>query len=732
MFKGSKQSYLNVANCVLNSYAQVFFSKNRFFAIILILVTFFDLYAGIAGLAAVIIANLTAIIMGMNRQKVISGAYGFNALMVGLGIGIYYQPSVEFYIILIFISILTFMITISLEGIIGKYGLPYLSIPFLFGIWMVIIATKGYSALEVSERGIYYLNDMYAIGGATMVNLYEWFNNLNFPEALRIYFKSLSAILFQYHMFAGILLAIGLVYYSRIAFLMSLIGFFSAYYFYLVIGANISELSYSYIGFNYILTSIAVGGFFVVPSRRAVIWVILLTPLVAITLSSTSVLLANFQLSAFSLPFNIIVILFLYVLKFRERNFDKIAIVAVQQNSPELHAYSNYSYMKRFGILPLFSMKLPFWGEWKITQAHNGEITHKDKWRHAWDFEIFDDEGNSYEGNGVYSEQYYCFNKPVVAPGDGIVEEVRSGIEDNFIGNIDIDNNWGNSVVIKHAEHFYTQVSHLKKDSIKVVPGQTVKQGEIIGHSGNSGRSPYPHLHMQFQATPTIGSNTIDYPFSSLIIRDDKSYSFRTACKPENNIIVSNAVPNDTLKYAFNFTPGAEIKFETEENGLKKEHIWSVESDIYNNTSIACNITGDTAWFKSIGDVFYFTYYKGGANSLLYYFYLSSFKLTMAYYNNMEIHDSYPLNVFPDKKLLVLQDFAIPFYKFLRADYSVKYSKMEELVNENRVTLRSQANFGMGKLTVRKLDFTLIAGNKGIAKFTINENEKSIIASRKF
>jgi len=46
-------------------------------------VTFSYLYAGIAGLAAVLVANLTAVIMGMNREKVISGAYGFNALMVG-------------------------------------------------------------------------------------------------------------------------------------------------------------------------------------------------------------------------------------------------------------------------------------------------------------------------------------------------------------------------------------------------------------------------------------------------------------------------------------------------------------------------------------------------------------------------------------------------------------------------------------------------------------------------
>jgi urea transporter len=729
----SKPSFQNIASCVLNSYAQVFFSKNRFFAVILIVVTFFDIYTGIAGLAAVIIANLMATIMGMNRQKIIGGAYGFNALMVGLGIGMYYEPGVEFYMILFFISMLTLMITISLEGVIGKYGLPYLSIPFLFGIWFVIIASKGYSALEVSERGIYNLNDMYAIGGMNMVNLYEWFNNLNIPEPIRIYFKSLSAIFFQYHMFAGMLIAIGLIYYSRIAFLMSLIGFFSAYYFYLIIGANISELSYSYIGFNYILSAIAVGGFFIVPSRRAVIWVILLTPLVAITLSATSTLFSHFQLSVFSLPFNLIVILFLYVLKFREINFDKITVVTVQLDSPELHAYSNNSYMKRFGTLPLFSMKLPFWGEWKVTQAHNGKITHKDNWRHAWDFEIFDEDGKSFEGTGDYPEHYYCYNKPVVAPADGIVEAVISSVADNIVGNIDIDNNWGNSIVIKHAEQFYSQISHLKTNSTKVVVGQAIKQGEVIASCGNSGRSPYPHLHMQFQATPMIGSNTIDYPFSSLIMHDTASYSFKTASKPNNNAVVSNLIPNKTLEDAFHFIPGAEIKFETDSSiNLKKQHLWVVESDIYNNTCIVCKDTGDKAWYNSIGDVFYFTYYKGNLNSLLYYFYLSSFKLALAFYNKMEIHDAYPLNVFPDKKLLTLQDFAIPFYKFLNAKYRISYFKKEELISETNIILNSNANFGIGKITVRELDFTLKIGKKGIDKLIITEGENTINATRSY
>ena len=730
MVKVTRQFFTDFYTSILNSYAQVFFSVNKVFAAILIIVSFFDVYAGIAGLLAVILSNGIAMVLGMRRQTIISGAYGFNALLVGLGIGIYYQPGVEFYLILFFISLFTLLVTISLEGVIGKYGLPYLSLPFLVGIWVVVIALRGYSELEMSERGVYNLNDMFAIGGMTMVNVYEWFNNLAIPEPIRIYFKSLSAILFQYHIFAGILLSIGLIYYSRIAFLLSIIGFFSAYYFYLFIGASISELSYSYIGFNYILTAIAIGGYFIVPSKRSVIWVVILTPIVAIVLSSTAVLFATFQLSIFSLPFNIVVILFLYALKLRETNFNEIVTVNQQLNSPELHAYSNYSFLKRFSLLPVFSMKLPLWGSWNVTQAYDGEITHKDNWKYAWDFEIFDDEGKSYGKGGDSPEDYYCYNKPVVAPSDGTIVEIDSDIFDNQIGKVDLENNWGNSIVIKHADHFYCQLSHLKKDSIQVTVGQTVKQGELMAYVGNSGRSPYPHLHMQFQSNPSIGSETIDYPFSSLVIDRSNEIMFETVSRPLKGDNVSNLLVDDILVDAFSFTPGSELVFEVERSGRKIETSWVSETNISNSSYLLCKDTGDKLWFNSIGDVYYSTYYEGGRSSLLYYFYLSTFKLAMADKKSIIVHDSYPLNIFPNKILLTLQDFAIPFFKFLSADFKASFVSNNKSQNKDKRFIESYARFSIGNTEIEKNDFLITIGEVGIEKIEVS-GKNNITATRK-
>ncbi len=714
---------------IINSYTQVFFSKNIVFAIILFIVTFFDLYAGLAGLLAVIFTNLAATIIGLNTEKVREGVYGFNSLLVGLGIGIYYQPGVEFYIVLFFISLLTLFFSVGLEGVLGKYGLPFLSIPFLFGIWMVIIASTGYSALDISERGIYNLNDMYAIGGFAMVNLYDWFNNLQVPESLRIYFKSLSAILFQYHMFAGLLIAIGLLFYSRIAFLLSLIGFYAAYYFYQFIGADISELSYSYIGFNYILTAIAAGGFFIVPSRYSILSVVILTPLVAITLSSTAYLFSFVHLSVFSLPFNIVVILFLYVIKFRERNIERLAPVTFQQYSPEKHAYSQKNYMLRFGNLPWIAMKLPFWGEWKVTQAHNGEYTHKGDWKHAWDFEIADEEGKVYDGTGTTLKDYYCYNKPVASPADGIIETVEDGIDDNLIGDMNLEKNWGNSVVIEHAEKLYSQISHLKKDSITVAVGQPVKQGEVIGYCGNSGRSPIPHIHFQFQEAPSIGSKTVDYPVSSYFIQKDNKHTFKTSDKPVLDEKVSNIQNNELVQNAYHFVPGETIRFETNEQGKEDQHEWEVKSDIYNNTFFECRQSSAKVWFKDLGDVFYFTHYEGRKNTLLYYFYLSSFKVVKAFYPDLVVHDKYPLTSYPNRKALILQDFCIPFFKFLKTSYQLNFTKASDQ-SSKEIILHTKARFGKADNGVNSIDFIINITEEGISRIDIKKDKTKITAIR--
>jgi urea transporter len=149
---------------VLNSYSQVFFSDNRFFSAVLFIVTFVDPFAGFYGLISVLFTNLTGFRLGFNKLIISRGIYGFNSLLVGLGLGIYFAPGWHLLLIVILAAILTLFISVAAEGVIGKYALPYLSVPFILSIWIVTLATRDLTALGVSQRGVFTLNELYQCG----------------------------------------------------------------------------------------------------------------------------------------------------------------------------------------------------------------------------------------------------------------------------------------------------------------------------------------------------------------------------------------------------------------------------------------------------------------------------------------------------------------------------------------------------------------------------------------
>ncbi|MCX6231555.1 MAG: urea transporter [Bacteroidetes bacterium] len=717
---------------LLNSYSQIFFSKNIVFACLLVIVTFFDLYAGLSGIIAVTVSNTAAYLIGFNRHNIISGYYGFNSLLVALGLGVYYEPNLQFFAILFFAALLTLLITVVLEGVIGKYGLPFLSVSFLIVIWLVTLAAREFKTLTISERGIFQLNEMYAIGGFTLVRIYEWFDNLNLPEYVILYFRSLGAIFFQYHLFAGLIVAAGLLFYSRIGFMLSVFGFACAYLFYKIIGANITELSYGYIGFNYILSAIAIGGFFIVSSKYSFLWVLLLVPIISILLTSTSTILSIYQLSVFSLPFNIVVLVFLYILKFRERFYLKPEIVAVQQFSPEINLYTQKNNLGRFRNSYIIPIALPFWGEWRVTQAHNGKITHKADWKHAFDFEIADETGMMFNGTGLSLSDYFCYNKPIIAPANGWIEQIYDNIDDNNIGDVNTEQNWGNTVIMRHTDLLFSKISHIKKESIKVEVGAYIKKGDVIANCGNSGRSPQPHIHFQLQATPFIGSKTLDYPLGHYILHKDEKFQLQSYMKPLEGDRISNIEKNQSLYKAYHFIPGQRIKFKVvnEKKHISKDFIWEIQVDVNNQSLIYCETTEARAYFYNDGSFHYFTHYEGSKNSLLYYFYLANYKVMNGFYKDLVIEDIYPLHKTANKILLIAQDFIAPFYIFMKSKFELTYiSKKDDFVNSD-IEMESKTTIKIGKLITKELKFAITIKDNMIDTLHVQQGDNSFHANR--
>ncbi len=681
----------NIINSTLNSYSQVFFSTSKTLAVFLLVISFFDYGAGIGGLVAVVVANALAWGMGYNSWYLRSGMYGFNALLAGLGVGLYYQPSLQVFILVAVSALTCFFLTIVFQGVLGKYGLPFLSVPFLLTIWIVALSAGSLSALNLSERSIFVYNELYSIGGKAFVDFYTFLEKILGSSFIGIYFRSLGAIFFQTHLLAGILIAVGLLIYSRITFVLSILGYAVAWLFYHLVGIGFDSMGYTFIGFNYILTAIAIGGYYLVPGRASFGWIILLLPAVVLISTSTQQLFMQFRISAYSLPFNAIVLMFLYALKLREKRSRYLVETPVQMGKPENNLYLYSRNVKRFPIIYPVSAALPFYGEWTVNQGHNGEYTHKGDWRHAWDFVINDLHGQQYKNGGDFAEDYYCFGKTILAPADGTIAAVIENIPDNAIGDVNTKDNWGNTVIIKHSDSLHSKLSHLKYKSVEVKTGDNIKKGQMIGRCGNSGRSPYPHLHFQFQKNPYVGSATFDYPFGHYLLKEKSGFSLKSFGFPQTGQVLANPGKNEVLNKALHFIPGrrmfVKVKVESEKTKWKKiegEFIWISETDVYNNSYMKCVRTGSILYLYNQGDMHSFTNYYGSRNSPLFLFFIALYKVPLGFRSNSRINDLLPVHLLFNGGLKILQDFVAPLALFLKAEYQlVMLKKDDDLLSDN-------------------------------------------------
>lgn len=81
----------------------------------------------------------------------------------------------------------------------------------------------------------------------------------------------------------------------------------------------------------------------------------------------------------------------------------------------------------------------------------------------------------------------------ICAARSGIVVRLK---EDGKKGGSSIKNRtFGNFVVVQHEDSSRTGYWHLQFNSALVNVGDTVKQGQVIALSGNSGYTYFPHLH---------------------------------------------------------------------------------------------------------------------------------------------------------------------------------------------------------------------------------------------
>ncbi|MFC0512820.1 urea transporter [Mucilaginibacter angelicae] len=702
---------------VVNSYSVLFFSQNRILGIILLLVSFFNPVSGFAGLGCVIFSLLITKLLKLIGEDHRTGIYSFNSLLLGIAFGAFFQVNLMFVSWLIIACCMVVLATIILSQRLGKLGLPMLSLPFILVFWLVLLASNSIFNTGLLQKSSSLLEEIYT-GPGNLAGA-EGYLATALPKLLSLFFRSLSAVLFQHNIIAGMLIAAGILTHSRIAFSLLIISFLAACGFNSITHIYPEGISYYHLGANLMMASMAIGSFFTIPSLRSYLVAVLCIPFGFVLINAFTTLMALHALPIFSLPFCVLNISLLYFLMLTGHH-PKLQLTTVQHYSPEKNLYHVLNLQNRLNDLKYIKLSLPFMGYWTVSQGYNGAITHKGEWGQALDFVITDDEQKTFQYPGTLPEHFYCFNKPVLACGDGIVELVVNHVEDNDIGEENLQENWGNTVVIRHAAGLYSKLSHLKKNSIKVKPGDSVKQGDLLGFCGNSGRSPEPHLHFQLQATPYIGSKTLSYPFAYYFSKKDNKNSLESYSIPNENELISNPETNASLKKAFDLQPGFVAKLTTE-NGISED--WEVFKDAMNQLCIYSKTTGAAAYFINNGTMFYFTSFYGDKTSLLHYFYLAAYKVIFNDAGYIQASDEFPVSLTNNKILLWLQDFTAPFYRFIR----IKYKSGIQVKKTGLNIVSKQCQEIAGK-TTPLTEATVFVDHGSLQAFVININGKHIEA----
>ncbi|MCA9598698.1 MAG: urea transporter [Myxococcales bacterium] len=555
----SQESRITVAlELLLRPYAQIVFARGVGPGLLVFLAIATVPRLALATLGALVVGHLTAWVFGLGARVVREGTGATTAILSTLALAIFAPGGGHPLVLVFFAAVLAVLLSASFEAVFSSVALPTHSLPFIASAWIVHLGARSLPAsdamLELAAPASFLPASILAP---------SW---LDVPASL----------LFLSGGLAGALVLAAIAWHSRISLLLALIGGLVAALMRLLLRADMEPSLVDVLAsFNAVLTAMALGGVWFVPQPAS----LLLAAVGAAISSLLAYALAPAAGIAFlpvlSLPF--VVTTHLVLTASRRREADTRPRSTIPMDRPEEALASHLMRVRRFGDVAWLPFRLPFRGEWTVTQGYDGQYTHKGLWRHGLDFEVKNNEGKTFGRDGATLRDYHCYGLPVLAAGLGTVVSVHDGIDDNPPGEVNTHDNWGNAIVVAHGVGLYSLYAHLQPSSIRVRPGEVVTPGTEIARCGNSGRSPEPHLHFQLQRLPELGSPTMPSDFGDVVSHGDDGFCLSTRVIPQEGQLVRPVMRDEALARVLAFVPGS--AWELVDEGGQRE-VARVELDL--------------------------------------------------------------------------------------------------------------------------------------------------------
>ena len=451
----------------------------------------------------------------------------FNGLLSGLFVAHVWVAGASVLVLAVLGGVFSGWLTVVLGRLAWSLvRLPILSLPFALTAMFTTAAGGSLSTLHFNP----YIAPPAVLGGVVDPFLAA-FGNLYFMPSP----------------WAGLWVVLVMLAFSRYYLLLAVAGYGAALSCLQLLGAAPEHLATTAWDSNAILAALLVGGLFATPSWVTAGLAVLAAVLAAWLALALGRILDVAHLLPFSVPFVLAAWLVLYAAvrntrmaslfnllmpDFPERSYERTQISRARIGNP--------------GSVPL---ALPFMGIWTVSQGFSGPHTHRGPWRHALDFIVMKGD-KSFANQGQRLDDFYAYNLPVLSPAYGQVWRVVNDVADNMPGAINVTANWGNYVLIRLYDGKFVMVAHLKPGSVVVYAGAWLKPGDLLGHCGNSGRSPQPHIHLHLQLSDELGAPTAPFHMTSVMVTEPGLQTrYELAVVPKESDALVSALEGDARPF---------------------------------------------------------------------------------------------------------------------------------------------------------------------------------------
>ena len=250
----------SILAAIPRTYAVVFYSTDVRFGWALLGLSLLVPQVGLAGLAGVLLAAVTAWSLGLDRSMIRSGFLLFNPLLscsalvlVGWNSGWSYAATG---LVWAAASVGSMMLTFGLQGWIGsRVGISVQSLPSV-----MIVALLHSTGMATLAQGVHIPEPLW-----TQVDL------VGMPDFLRAFFHAFAAMTFQSSDLVGVLIYVVFVLSSPLGGLMATIGFVVGTFTLYLLGLPIDAQGTSWCGYNFLLAGVALGAGYHVPNRSSLL-----------------------------------------------------------------------------------------------------------------------------------------------------------------------------------------------------------------------------------------------------------------------------------------------------------------------------------------------------------------------------------------------------------------------------------------------------------------------------